>query len=392
MNIVMIGPFGLRPKSTMRERAVPLAGALAARGHRVTVLIPPWDYPSDSGQSREEAGVRVVNVALPPRVPLLFHLWLTWRLVRAALALRPEVIHLFKPKAYAGLSHLLLWGLRRWGRHRARLVVDEDDWEAAWNQVEAYSWAQRQMFAWQEPWGLRHADAVTVASQALRELVAGLGVPAGEIFYVPNGMRHLDGDAAVSRVLERHGLNSKPVILLYTRFVEFKVESLVESIQLMAGRAPQARWLIVGRGLLGEEEQLARLLAREALSERVEFAGWVPGEELPAYFAAATVAVQPFADTLINRTKCSVKLIDLLAAGVPVVASAIGQNQEYIDHNETGLLVPPGDAEQLVEVTAQLLADRPRRQRLGAAAARRMRDRFAWGRLAETVEDAYRCR
>jgi len=50
MNIAIFGPFGLRPKSTMRRRALPLGKALAVRGHRVTVIIPPWDWPGDAGR------------------------------------------------------------------------------------------------------------------------------------------------------------------------------------------------------------------------------------------------------------------------------------------------------------------------------------------------------
>jgi hypothetical protein len=62
MRVVMVGPFGLRRKGTMNARALPVARAVAARGHAVTVLIPPWDSPSEAGRTWEEYGVRVVNV------------------------------------------------------------------------------------------------------------------------------------------------------------------------------------------------------------------------------------------------------------------------------------------------------------------------------------------
>ena len=64
-------------------------------------------------------------------------------------------------------------------------------------------------------------------------------------------------------------------------------------------------------------------------------AGWVERSELPAYFGAAQVALYPYDDTLINRTKCSAKLVELMAAGVPVVASRVGQNGEYIQHGKS---------------------------------------------------------
>nr|HID12861.1 hypothetical protein [Anaerolineae bacterium] len=166
MRIVMVGPFGLRPRGTMVVRALPMAQALAARGHTVTLLLPPWQNLEDAGRCWEENGVTVENISLPrwgragegaslpPPIPGLFHLLTALRLARRALALRPEVVHLFKPKAYSGLTHWLLARLPR--ARRPRLVVDTDDWEGpgGWNEIGPYTPAQRRFFAWQERWGL----------------------------------------------------------------------------------------------------------------------------------------------------------------------------------------------------------------------------------------------
>src|SRR5689334_17219460 len=98
MKVVIIGPFGLSPKSTMAVRALPLARALCKRGHQVTMLLPPWSNPQAAGTIVESDGVRIVNLPLPPGIPLLFHIGLTIALVRRALALRPAVVYCFKPK------------------------------------------------------------------------------------------------------------------------------------------------------------------------------------------------------------------------------------------------------------------------------------------------------
>jgi glycosyltransferase involved in cell wall biosynthesis len=377
-----------------------MATALVRRGHSVSLLIPPWDSPSDAGREWEEDGVRVVNLPLPPRLPLIFHVLLTFRLVRRALAARPDVLHCFKPKAYAGLAHFALWWLRRLRlAGDIQLVVDEDDWEQAWNEVEAYSSLQRRFFAWQERWGLIHADAVVVASRGLADLVGGLGVPGGRIFYVPNGVRpslaaeaNADqtpaGRAGAVRMLWE--LDDALVILLYTRFFEFGLERVVEMLRQVVAREPRAKLLVLGEGLFGEESELDELLDKADLSGHAAFSGWVETERLPDYFRASDLAVFPYDDTLINRAKCSVKLVDLLAAGLPVVADAVGQNAEYIVDAESGLLVAPGDDAALADAVLRLLADPDLRARLGAAAARRMRERFAWEGLVEGVERAYR--
>ena len=152
MRLVFIGPFGLRPKRTMADRALPLAQALAQHGHTVRMILPPWNAPEDSGKTLTLGGVEVAHVKLPPRWPLLFHLLLTLRLLRAALNARADVIHVFKPKAHAGFALFALWLMRGLRLTRVRLVADEDDWEGAggWNEREAYPAFAKRLFAWQE--------------------------------------------------------------------------------------------------------------------------------------------------------------------------------------------------------------------------------------------------
>jgi phosphatidylinositol alpha-1,6-mannosyltransferase len=84
-----------------------------------------------------------------------------------------------------------------------------------------------------------------------------------------------------------------------------------------------------------------------------------------------------------------VKLIDLLNVGVPVVADAVGQNTEYIRHNETGILVPGGDVDAMAQAAIELLCDRAKADRLGAQAARDVQDRFGWDRWVLAAEKIY---
>ncbi|MCX7682213.1 MAG: glycosyltransferase family 4 protein [Anaerolineae bacterium] len=400
MDVVMVGPFGLRPRGTMSARALPMAKALAARGHRIRLLLPPWQNPEDASRRWEEGGVTVENIALPPPAPGLFHLLTAARLTRRALALRPDVVHLFKPKAYSGLTHWLLARLPR--TRRPRLVVDTDDWEGAggWNEIGGYTPAQRRFFAWQERWGLTHADAVTVASRTLESLVWALGVPPQRVWYVPNGVSA--SDVGAPSASHPTPLPEPPIpraVLLYTRFFEFPPSRVIEIVLRVRELIPETRLLIVGKGLFGEEEELLAMAAQAGLTVHrgaaaadpadVLYAGWVPAGALPEYFAQAAVAIYPLDDTLVNRAKCPAKLVDLLARGVPVVAEAVGQASEYIRHGETGWLVEPGNTASFAEAVARLLRDERLRTQLGGAAAEDMRERFSWERLVFSVEQAY---
>ena len=423
MKIVMVGPFGLKTKSTMRERALPMARALLRRGHTVTMILPPWDNPEDAGKSYLDGGVQIINAQLPRVKGGFFFIALTATLVRLSLQQNPDVIHLFKPKAYAGLAHLLLHTLRKFGRHNVRLVVDEDDWERAWNDIEPYTPAQKRLFAWQEPWGITHADAVTVASKNLQYYAETLGVAQKNIAYVPNGVRAIKGSVDIlptfelwqsqlanivtqagvplmppvstrgrdfgGKIRTELGLTGIPIVLLYTRFFEFQLDFLLAVIKDLHARMPLARWLIVGKGFFGEEETLAAMVQKAGLTDKVIFSGWVDMADLPHYFAAANVAVYPYDDTPVNRTKCSVKLLDLLSAGVPVVASKVGQNIEYIRHRQSGILVSPDNPTMMAQAVTAILSSSATQRLLGQDAARDVNHRFNWNTLAISVEKLY---
>jgi glycosyltransferase involved in cell wall biosynthesis len=333
--------------------------------------------------------VSVENLSLPRGVPGWFHLRLAEALVRRTLAFRPDVVHAFKPKAYAGLAHRLL----AWRPHRPPVVVDSDDWEGpgGWNDLNPYPAPLKRFFAWQERWGLRRGEAVTVASRALESLAWAQGGAAERVFYLPNGF-------AWPHPPVEPRPHPRPTLLLYTRFFEFDLERLWRVVAAVRRARPAARLYVVGEGLFGEEERLLRR-AREAgwrvgdgggdAEADLCYAGYVPLAEQPRHFAGCDLALYPFDDSLVNRTKCPVKLLDLLAAGLPVVAEEVGQIGEVIQPGETGLLVPPGDEEAFAGALLALLDAPERRRGMGQAAAADVRARFSWSNLAEIAERAY---
>ena len=278
------------------------------------VLLPPWQNPDDAGQSWEDQGVRVENMPLPQRVPGWFHLRLAAALVRRARALRPDVVHFFKPKAYAGLAHMALRG-------RFPAVVDTDDWEGpgGWNDLKPYPALLKRFFRWQERWGLRTAGAVTVASLALQTLTWAAGGNPRRVFYVPNGV------VPPVRAPQESVKTGRPTLLLYTRFYEYDLERLWRILLKVRTQAPQTQILVVGKGFFGEETKLMAMAqtAGWQVAERAQltpeddlvYTGLGTPESLPAYFAQADLALYPFDDTLVNRTKCPVKLLDLIGCG-----------------------------------------------------------------------------
>jgi glycosyltransferase involved in cell wall biosynthesis len=390
----MVGPFGLRPQGTMSRRALPLAKALASRGHEVELVLPPWSCPEDDGRRWSEDGVSIHNISLPPGIPLLRHVFVVWRLVRRILQGRPEVVHCFKPKAYAGLTAAVMWWLARLRLFRVRVVLDTDDWEGpgGWNDLGGYSWLERRFFAWQERWGMRHCQALTVASKTLGRLALEMAVDADQVYYVPNGATRpvaMRGRLDADRARGRWGLDDGRVLLLYTRFFEFEPQRVVDILRRVFLEEPSASLLLVGEGLRGEEEHFLSLAEDAGLSSRIVNVGWMDGDSIGDCFAVADLAICPLEDSLLNRARCPAKLADLLAAGLAVVADDVGEVGAYIEHLRSGYLVSPGDREAFARGVLQVIRDGALRRRLGEEAQRRMSERFDWSTLAKVVEGAY---
>lgn len=233
---------------------------------------------------------------------------------------------------------------------------------------------------------MTHCDVLTVASRALQTIAWSLGVPPERVLYLPNGAP--DNAGAPRDLREVLHLTGLPVLLLYTRYTEFEPERLVAIWRRIIGALPSARLLIVGQAL-DERTEDRITTAFAGVAESVTRVGWVPKAEVPDYLACADAALFPCDDTLINRCKCSVKLTDLLVAGIPVVAEAVGQNAEYIVDRQSGLLTPPGDNAAMADAAVGLLRDEALRHQLGHNACRRMTDIFSWDALASTLLAAY---
>lgn len=375
----MVGPFALSPKGTLSARALPLAVALQGRGHHVRVIYPPWDNPQEQGH-RLIDGVEMVGVRLSPLLTLPL------RLVTAALEFRPHVAHIFKPKGLSGLAGLI-------ASRRMPLVVDMDDWEGrgGWNDRLPYPFWQKVLFAWQERYLPPRAAAITVASRHLATLSWSLGVKPQATFYLPNGISRSRweqfGSIPKAGLRQQLNLPPGPLLLLYTRFAEFHPRRPLEVLARIRQINSQVKMLVVGTGLRGEEQTMRKEAAALGLSQAIVEAGWLAPDLLPPYLRAADVALLPMDDDLVNRTKCPAKLVDLMAAGLPIVADAVGEALEYLQG--TGVLVKPGDVEAMATEAVRLLASPDRARRLGSQARKRIQQRYLWEHLAGIAEQVY---
>jgi hypothetical protein len=250
-----------------------------------------------------------------------------------------------------------------------------------WHVREIYTGFERWWPAYQRL--LQTADALPCVSAAtaaqfdrgpVRVIHDGIAVvPAVAGRAAARGALGLDGDAFTVAVLGRISQWKGQDVLV--RALAEPALAAIGAVGLVAG----APW----RGEERRERELRELAGRLGVADRVRFLGFRDDLEtvLGAADAIAVPSVQP--DPLPNAA------LEAGAAGCCVVAASHGGLPEIVRDGETGVLFSPGDHVELAEALAALAAHPDRRAALGAAAARRLRERFPPERLHREVQALY---
>jgi len=151
---------------------------------------------------------------------------------------------------------------------------------------------------------------------------------------------------------------------------------------LLATRYPESRLLLVGDGTARPslEQQAAAL----GLDQAVLFTGPVTPSEVPGLLASMDVAVAPYPD-LANFYFSPLKVYEYMAAGLPIVASQLGQIEKLIEPEIDGLLVPPGDVPALVAALERLKGNPELRLRLGQTARAKVIRDHTWDGAVQRI-------
>jgi glycosyltransferase involved in cell wall biosynthesis len=205
---------------------------------------------------------------------------------------------------------------------------------------------------------LRHAAHVFTPSAWLRELVVSWGVPPERVSVLPNPAPAIDGLASKQELRDRHGL-AGPTLAFAGRLTPQKaLGQAIWSVATAGGIA----LLVVGDG--PDRPRLERLAAELGVADDVRFLGAQPRERVLELLRAADGAVLTSDWENFPHT-----VVEALAVGTPVVATAVGGVPEVVHDGENGLLVPPGDRDAFAEAIRRFVDDDGLRARLAAAAA-----------------------
>jgi glycosyltransferase involved in cell wall biosynthesis len=220
----------------------------------------------------------------------------------------------------------------------------------------------------------RFATTVVANSPAAATVLRTEGIPHSKITTIANG---IDSRAHAER---QPSDRLRRVITVANLRPEKSHETLIAAAALNATACPDLRYQIVGGGARRTELEA---LARERGVERImEFLGH--REDVPALLAASDLFVLP------SRSEAFPNgAIEAMAAGLPVVASAVGGLLDLIESGRTGVLVPPSDPEPLAAAVRALCDDPVHASALGAAARREVVARYSFDRMLGAFEALY---
>lgn len=227
---------------------------------------------------------------------------------------------------------------------------------------------------------LERMDAVIALSEYGAERLRGMADPA-RVHVIPHGAFDYLTRLPAERPLPAELAGAEgPVILCFGLIRPYKgVDVLLRAFAQLEG----AELWVVGRPLGVDRAELERLAA--AAPGRVRLVTrFVPEAEVPAIMRRADLVALPYRDV-----EQSGVLYTALAFGRPIVASAVGGFPEVLAGHGAGALVPPGDEAALAETLRELLDDRERRERLGAAALAAASGPYSWDTVAERTLALY---
>jgi len=318
---------------------------------------------------RERAAALGVPVRLVAPMPLgLTGAQRVPAFVRLLRRERPQVFH-----AHMSSPVACKWGLAAAVLARVPAVLGTV-------QVGAYEPPDRSAY-WQLRALARGVDRyLAVSREIAAELTGKLGWPGEKVEVVYNAVdvERAAVDAPPGLREKLGGSETRPLVLTPARLNPQKGHRvLLEAV----AEVPDALFLLAGDG--PERAPLEAEAERLGVADRVRFLG--RREDVPQLLAACDVFALP---SLYEGS--SLAVLEAMAAGIPIVSSAIGGTDELIDDGRSGLLVPPGDAKALAAALRQLLGDAELRRDLADRARERVDAGLTREQLATRVAATYR--
>jgi len=370
MKLGLVSPYDLAYPGGVTEHVANLAEQFTARGHEVHIVAPSSSEGDDELVGIDRARIhRIGRVVSIPANGSVARITVSLRAYLQAKRLLQEeqfdLIHLHEPMMPALPLTVL--------RHSNTTNVGT--FHAFRNTPLTYFYSKPIL----QPFFRKLHGHIAVSSAALE--FVGEYFPS-DFRIIPNGIDFLGFNQPLPPLPQF--ADDRLNVLFVGRLEKRKgLRFLLRAWGLVLQRHPEARLVIVGRGR--PLEGYKRFARRQGWSENdVVFAGYVAAEDLPRYYQAADVFCAPNT----GQESFGIVLLEAMAAGAPIVASAIPGYRDVVTNGEEGWLVEPKKPDAIADAISRLLGNpelRSRMRRAGQAKAQA----YDWPRVTTQVLDYY---
>ena len=229
---------------------------------------------------------------------------------------------------------------------------------------------------------MRYADKILLYATNLKWYAKRMGMPEEKMIFLPEGIEvNIPQNINEVREITRKELNvsSNEKLIIFTgRLVPVKgVDILIRAFKILHSKYPSCKLLIVGDG---PYRKYYETQSGELLNKAIIFTGLVKPEKVIKFLLASDIFVLPSFSEGIPSS-----LLEACSCGLPCIATNTGAIPDVIKNAETGIIVKPGDEEELTQALTQLVNDEEASRRMGEN-ARRVRQLFSWNNIVKRYE------
>jgi len=222
-------------------------------------------------------------------------------------------------------------------------------------------------------------------------LLGRLGIPQDRVIVVPEGVDPEEylADRVPDRgktIRRKYGLDGRKVILTVGRLVRRKGHDMViRALPQVLETVPEVVYLIVGRG--SEQDDLRQLAEEMGVQDKVIFAGFVPDEELLAYYELCDAFIMMSREEQDDVEGFGIVFVEANACGKPVIGGRSGGVSHAIQDGITGVLVDPCDVGAIRSALVEVLTNHEFAARLGGNGRRRVEQELNYAVIARRIRE-----
>ncbi len=234
-----------------------------------------------------------------------------------------------------------------------------------------------------------HSDHLVTVTPNLKEVIQNeLHISSKKITVIPNGANvrlFHPAEKEVSCRLLNLSCNLTYICFIGNLASYQGIEYLIQASPLILTACPDVHFLIVGDGPMRNEWM--QIAQKNCVYDKFIFTGSVPIEKVPLYINASDACVAPFKIARNAKIGLSpLKIYEYMACGKPVVSSRI-PNLEFIEEQNTGLLVEPENPKELAKAIIKLIKDKSLREKMGKNGRELAVKNYSWKANARKVAE-----